>query len=306
MIICDYLTVSTPKENGPILMAACSDVCLSLAGSQTDPVGVRYDKHGLLRYSERNQVGIISVSGYMLAALRSRSMLFDYLSAIASNGPYKVTHADVARDEQCDAPERLALLYSRLRVAGAMLTRKRTPPSEITTMFSRGQDGRDTGSIMIGDRRSQETTVIVYDRQADARRKGKADPGPLLRTEVRTGIEGLSLKDAACPEPLFWHIASPTFGERPADVPEWQPWGEGFVLPVSQVDLMASLRRLVDGSRDLERMMALADKLPGNGLQQLEVLLAQRLQLHRQTVQFTAGTAQPVGDSGGLRGKLNG
>lgn len=305
MILCDYLTVSTPKENGPVLMAACTDVCLSLAGSQTDPVGVRYERHGLLRYSERNQVGIVSVSGYMLSALRTRSMLFDYLSAISSNGPYKVTHVDVARDEECDAPERLALLYSRLRIAGAMLTRKRTSPAEITTMFSRGVDGRDTGSIMLGDRRSQETTAIVYDRQHDARRKGKPDPGPLLRTEIRTGMDGLTLKDAACPEPLFWHIASPTFGERPADVAEWQAWGEGFVLPVSQVDLMASLRRLVDGSRDLERMMALADKLPGNGLQALEVLVAQRLQLHRQTVQFTAGTAQPIGDSEQLRGKLN-
>lgn len=306
MIICDYLTVSTPRDNGPALAAACSDVCLQLDGSQTEGLGVRINKHGLLRYGEKNQVATLSASGVMLAQLRAANMLFDFLAAIASHGPYKVTHVDVARDEECDAPSQLAWLYGRLRVAGAQLTRKKIRPDEINCMFSRGPDGRDTGSIMIGDRRSAETTAIVYDRQHDARRKGKPDPGSLLRTEIRTGIAGLSLKDVAVPDPLFWHFATPTFGKRPDDVCDWQPWGEGFCLDKPDADPLAQLRRQVERSSDLNRMLELADQLDGDGIGQLQRLISQRIRLHLETLKFTAGRSAnaPTGEQ--LRGKLNG
>lgn len=301
MILCDYLTVSTPLHNGQSMYDACADVCLRLEDAQLLYNAVSVG-HGRLHYRERHSVATISASGVLLSRLRSAHALFEFLAAIANNGPYKVTHLDVARDEQQDAPSYLAMLYGRLRVTGAKLTRKRIHPDEVVTMFSRGPDGRDTGSIMLGDRRSQETTAIVYDRQADAKRKGKPDPGPLVRTEVRTGVPGMSLKDAYEPAALFWYFAAPTFGEKPSDVPDWQPWGEGFQLePKPTIDVPAVMGRLLDTSHDVQRLLDLADKLPGDGLRQLQQMFANRCVIHKQTVMFAAGTAQAVGDSGRSR-----
>jgi len=159
---------------------------------------------------------------------------------------------------------------------------------------------------MVGNRKSAETTAIVYDRRSDAIQKGKPDPGHVVRTEIRTGVPGLTLKDAYEPEPLFWHFASPTFGQRPAGVPEWDAWGEGFRITPPQDDLPARMRRLLECSGDVQRLMRMADELPGDGLGQLKRMFAMQVAIHENTVKFGMGTAQPIGDSAEPLGRLNG
>lgn len=300
--IADYVTVSTPLANGPALYGAVLDVALLLDDARTDHQSVRVGKHGLVRYQERSASGVavVSTSGHVLAMMRASNLLFEFCGAIASAAPYHVTHLDVAKDEECDAPARLQWLYGNLRIAGCALTRKRIKPQDVRLMASRGDDGRDTGSIMIGDRRRAETTAIIYDRRHDAVCKGKPDPGPLLRTEIRTGIPGLSLRDVYDPEPLFYHFAAPELATKPDHVPEWQPWGEMFDIDRVAKDAAEQLARLVDRSGDLDRMLALADQVPGDGLGLLQRLLAGRISLHRHTVDFEAARNVPC-DSGQLR-----
>lgn len=290
VIITDYCTVSTPLGNGPFLLEAVSDVVLQLPEAATDPQGVRVGKHGLLRYQERptNGIATVSASGHVLALLRAGKLLADYCAAVACSSPYHVTHLDVARDEDCDAPSKLQWLYGRLRVAGCALTRKRVQPRDIKAMWSRGDDGRDTGSIMIGNRKRAETTAIIYDRRHDAAAKGKPDPGPLLRTEIRTGVAGMSLRDVWEPGPLFHHFASPELVQRPSDIADWQPWHERFDIERADHDVPERLQRFLDNSTDLKRMMALADQVPGDGLGLLQRKLAQAIETHRRTLEFTA------------------
>lgn len=290
-VVCDYATVSTPLDNGPALFDALAGLVLECDGAVTDRNGVQVG-HGRLHYSERRdaQVATISASGALLAALRGMERLVHYCATIAAHAPYKVTHLDLAHDVQADAPTELVMLYERLRVTGCALSRKRTPAGRIVAMMSRGLDGRDTGTVFVGNRKSAETTAAVYDRQQDARAKGKDDPGKLLRYEIRTGVAGMSLKDVVVPDPLFYHFAAPDLLPRPAHVPDWQPWGEGFSVPATQFDPMQRLVRLVERSTDVDRMLQLADQVPG-GLETLRRLLNQRLRLHQATVAFTAGHA---------------
>lgn len=302
MIVCDYLTVSTPLENGPALRAACHDVCLRLDGAETQFESVVCGNHARLDFRERMNVATLSASGVMLSKLRAAGLFIELLGSIAANAPYKVTHLDLARDEEQDAPAYLAMLYGRLRVSGAALTRKLIPPNQIKFMVSRCDDGRDSGSIMIGNRKRAETTAIVYDRRVDAIEKGKPDPGYLVRTEIRTGVPGMTLKDAFAPEPLFWHFAAPTFGKRPDDVAPWQPWGEPFTLERALVDdLPARMRRLLECSGDIQRLLSMADQLPGDGLEQLKRMFAFTVATHANTLRFEAGTAQAIGDSARLQ-----
>jgi len=292
-VIADAVTVSTPIGNGPDLREALADVCLQIPESQTDPLGIRLGKFGLLRFSERGNVAIASASGVMLAGLRAANLLADYAAAVASVVTYNVSHLDLAHDESCDAPAVLQRRYKLYRLAGVALTRKRIPGSKVKCLFSPGDDGRDTGSIMFGNRKTMQTSAIMYDRHHDALEKGKPDPGMLLRTEVRTGIPGMTLRDVLHPAPLFYHFAAPGLIAKPDDVPQWEPHGGGYSLNRPQVDAQDKLRRQVERSTDLGAMYRLVDELPGEGLDVLVRLVRNRYKLHRQSLAFAAGRNAP-------------
>lgn len=291
-VVTDFLTVSVPKGAGLDLRDALTDVCLSLPESQTDPLGVRLGRFALLRFQDRPTVTVASASGMMLAALRASQLLHDYCAAVASCGPHRVTQIHAAHDVECDAPSELHRIYQTVRGLGVALTRKRIAPRNIKTIFSSGADCRDTGSIMFGHRARHETTLCIYDRHQDAIEKGKPDPGPLLRYELRTSVEGLTLRDACEPAPLFHHFMG-AFFRRPDDVAPWAPHGEGFTLPRANIDSQVKLRRLVEQSADIARAIDLADQLPGEGLDVLLRLIRNRAKTRRQTRTFTAA-AQPA------------
>lgn len=300
MVIADFLTVSVPRGAGLDLRDALTDVCLALPGSQTDPLGVRVGKFGLLRFQDRPTVAVASASGSILTALRAASLLHDYCAAVASVGAHRVTQVHAAHDVECDAPAELQRIYSTVRGHGVRLTRKTIPPAAIKTILSPGVDGRDTGSIMVGHRARHETTLCIYDRLQDALEKGKPDPGNTLRYELRTSVDGLTLRDACEPAPVFYHFMG-AFFPRPDGVPSWVPHGEGFDLPKLQTDDHAKLRRLVNQSVDLCRMIDLADTLPGEGLDVLLHLVRSRAKTRRHTRAFAAvGAASPAtaGNSG--------
>lgn len=281
-VICDYVTVTTPAVYGDDLRGALSDVCLALPDAATDPLGVRLGKFGLLRFSQRPGIAIASASGVVLAALREAGALLDYCTAVASVVSFNVTHVDVASDELCDVPGVLEAEYLRLASTGVNLTRKRIGPGHVRKLFSRGVDGRDTGSVMIGNRGTSRVSAILYDRQHDAISKGKPDPGLLLRREIRVGLPGLSLHDVIDPAPLFYHLASPGLVPWPTGMRDWLPRGEGFTVDRPRRDAMEKIQRLVERSTDLQRLFDLADQLPGEGIDVLvHVIRAQARRRHK-------------------------
>lgn len=289
-VIADYVTVTTPIGNGPHLREDLTDVCLQLPEAETDPLGVRVGKFGLLRVADQYGVTIASCSGVVLAALRASNLLEAYCHAVAAQVQHKVTRIEIAHDELCDVPAVLAHRYSMLRIAGVNLTRKRIPPEKIKCLFGRGPDGRDTGSIMMGHRKAHRVSAIMYDRAEDARAKGKPDPGSLLRTELRLAVDGMTLRDVLDPAPLFYEFASPGLFPRPDGVAQWQPQGEGFQLERKEVDHQARLRRLVENSHDLGAMLDLSAKLPGEGLDVLLRLIRMRAKVRTATNAFTTGS----------------
>jgi hypothetical protein len=300
-VIADYVTVSTPIGAGADLRDALVPVCLSLPESQTDPLGVRLGRFGLLRIADqqRNGITVASCSGSMLAALRGADLLAEYVAAVASVTTYNVTHLDLARDEVCDQPAVLAHRYSLLRIAGVKLSRKAVQPERINCLFSRGPDGRDTGSIMIQHRATSRVSAIIYDRQHDARKKGKPDPGPVVRTELRLGVPGMTLRDVLEPAPLFYAYAAPGLLPRPPDVPAWSPFAEGgFRVTRATLDPIDRLRRQVERSTDLEALFRTVDQLPGEGIDTLVRLVRARYQTHCRTVAFGSGTRSVEPHSG--------
>ena len=298
-IIADFVTVTTPTGNGPDLREALTDVCLSLPESQTDPLGVRIGTFGLLRFQDTHGVTIASCSGAVLAALRAAALLEQYCAAVASVINFRVSHLDLAHDEECDVPAVLAHRYAMLRISGVNLTRKRIPPEKVKCIFGRGPDGRDTGSIMLGHRKQLRVSGIMYDRQEDARAKGKPDPGSLLRTELRIGVPGMTLRDVVDPEPLFYEFASPGLFPRPDHVAQWVPHGEGFTVERQTTDAQVRLRRLVENSTDLAMMLDLAAKLPGEGLDVLLRLVKLRAKVREnsRTIGSTSGVRSTEGVS---------
>lgn len=290
-VLLDWLAVSVPRTNGLALRDDLSDVCLSVPDAQTDPLGVRVGKFALLRFQDRGKVTVATISGSMCAALRVARLLDQYLAAVATY-PHRVTHIHAARDVEADAPSELARIYACTRTAGVSLTRKRIPGRAIKWVKSSDADGRDTGSVMIGHRARHETTACIYDRHQDALDKGKPDPGHLLRYELRTGVDGLSLADAADPAPLFFNFMG-AFFPRPDGVKLWVPYGEGFTIKRDDIPVSMRLRRQVDFSADLDRMFRLVDEMPGEGLDVLLRLIRGKYATHRRTLDFDAARNAP-------------
>lgn len=294
-VIADYVTVSTPIGAGLDLRDALTDVCLRLPESQTDPLGVRLGKFGLLRCVDqtRNQISVASCSGMMLAALRAANLLTEYVAAVASVTTYNVTHLDLARDQLGDPPSVVQTYYQRLRIAGVKLSRKTVPPGRIKSLFSKGDDGRDTGSVMIQNRQTSRVSAIIYDRQADALAKGKPDPGPITRIEMRLGVPGMTLRDVLDPAPLFYEYASPGLLPRDPSVRQWEPFSDGgFRVARLERTAYERLARTVDQSTDLAAMFRQAALLDGDGVDVLLRLVRQRHRIWLNTESFGAvGTA---------------
>jgi hypothetical protein len=101
----------------------------------------------------------------------------------------------------------------------------------------------------------------------------------------------MTLRDVLEPAPLFFHFASPDLMPRPDGVAPWSPHGEGFTLDRIATEDQVKLRRLVERSVDLERMIDLADKLPGEGMDVLLRLVRHRAKVRRTTRSFAEGAS---------------
>lgn len=264
---CDYLSVTYHPEDHP-----CRRVAVFLA-----QCGAVLACEGLYRLGDGGTVKVgrmygsqrVSASGAALAYMRSEGVFMDYLS-ILSECPHRVTLLDAARDYMQDAPPVIAELQRRYKGQSVNLTRKAVGWKVL--LSERPSDGAATGTFYAGHDGSARVSAKVYDKQEEVRiKRGKVIP-PTTRYEVRVKKDtGITLRDAAEPERLFWHYASPSLLPRPDGAPEWSPdWSQGWSAgPRPELLPAEVLARRVSNSSELSLLFEIADEMGPNGRQWL-------------------------------------
>jgi hypothetical protein len=258
----DWVSTSHPDDELHDLVPLLRDVC-DAAGLVEHPPGdaramFRTSDGGLVRVATLRGVGVVSASGVALAALRRCGLFGDYLHVLGA-GPHRVTKLHATLDVAVDAAPVVADLYARGHSGLIHLSRKAVLPFDISCHLSRRPDGMDSGTVYIGSTRAQ-CRAAVYDKQLERLVAGCADPGPLVRYEMRlSGRVGMTLLDAWDPTCIFFHVASPDILALPAYVPAWSPSEGGYVLPPRTLFTPAELMaRKLDSSPDVARLLDLA------------------------------------------------
>jgi hypothetical protein len=279
-VICDWLDV-TYAPSSPVVGSIAE--FLSVNGgtcSYSDDQSSTYRLGGgagggTLKVDTRGLFTRVSASGGVLAHFRAQGVYFDYLSTL-SEFPHNVSRLDAALDVAVDASPVIAKLRRRYVSGACPLGRKSLP---VKSILSVRLDGAETGTFYVGHRSQARQTARVYDKAHEAyENRGELMP-PTTRYEVTArgekGRSGPSLRDAAEPERLFWHIASPALLKRPDGVPAWDSqWGGGWCYEKPEKLLPAEvLKRAVSDNAEIAALVLLADKAGEGGRTYLMTLL---------------------------------
>lgn len=248
-----FKPISTPAGGTPLYRSPCG--------------------RGTVKIDQRSRFSRISCSGAACHHLRKSEAWLDYLS-ILSESPHCVTRLDAALDIAVDGAD-LVDSMRKMHPASVSLGRKAIPTSVILSVRD---DGRESGTWYAGYGSSAKATAKVYDKALQLlQRFGEVIP-PRGRVEV-TAVKGYgaTLRDAAEPEAIFWHIASPALLQAPEGVPMWQPDTDGGWQSQRRELIPAEvLRNRVDHSGELEAMIELAKSFQG-GLEFFRHLVNKRI-----------------------------
>ncbi len=282
------------------LDVTCSPDCSFLdrvddfCDSRLVPVVFRNDDCSSRRYGEgslkcehRQRFHRVSLSGAVLSQMRSDGDLEPFLG-ILSEVPHSITRLDVAQDFNIDGPKALRHLEKRHPTDKVNLSRK---AMAVTRVYSaRESDRKLTGSWYVGRWSKAKTSARVYDKSQEV-----LDKHGLLLEQATTRIEitvrkavGASLRDAADPERLFYHVASPSILPRPGSVGTWEPL-DGYSWSLDPVDTEMTLdlfRKRLEFSPDMDRLAALASRFGPTGVD-----MACRVFRERLTSHFTVNPA---------------
>lgn len=278
-VICDFLDVTFAPDDCPypelnlLLLGAGFEVSRDDGGAKCylPPDGTR----GLVKVIHASRFAKVSISGGACAALR-KARLFEQVLWILHSSPHKVTRLDAALDLPIDAADVISALVARYPDGRVNLGRKALP---VTRLVSTRADGRDSGTYYVGHRTAARFTARVYDKSLEAwEKRGEAIP-VTTRFEVTARKDsGATLRDAGLPESIFWHIAAPALLKRPEGIPVWSPnLDAAWSAPVRVFDPAETLRRRIEGSAELDALLAVADAMGGSGRSYLLHLLSQRV-----------------------------
>ena len=239
---------------------------------------------GTVKIDQRSRFARVSCSGAACHHLRMSKAWLDYLS-ILSESPHCVTRIDAALDIAVDGAD-LVDSMRKMHPASVSLGRKAIATSVVLSVR---EDGRESGTWYAGYGSSAKATAKVYDKALQLLQCfGEVIP-PRGRVEV-TAIKGYgaTLRDAAEPETIFWHIASPALLQAPEGIPMWQPDTDGGWQTQRRELIPAEvLRNRVEHSGELEAMIELAKSFQG-GLEFFRHLVNRRI---------TAAAAQDSAES---------
>lgn len=275
---CDWLDVTYSPVDCPypelrlLLLGAGFQVSRDTGGSVVfvPPTG-----RGVAKVIHASRFAKVSLSGGVCAALRDAGLWGEALS-ILSTSPHKVTRVDAAVDFALDAADVIAALRARYPAGSVNLGRKALP---VTVMLAVRADGRESGTYYVGHRTAARHTLRVYDKTLEMLEKyGQVIP-TTTRVEVTARKDsGATLRDAALPDSLFWHVASPAIFQTPEGIPVWVPDTEmTYTAPTRPFVPAEVLRRRVEGSAELETLLAVADDMGPAGRDYLLSLLRRRV-----------------------------
>lgn len=231
-------------------------------------------KRGMVKVDLRSRFSRISCSGAACSHLRNVGLWMEYLS-ILSSSPHSVTRLDAALDLPMDGADLVRSMRTRHSTGFVSLGRKAIPTSVILATRS---DGQETGTWYAGYGTSAKATAKVYDKSWQLLNRYGQLSAPLGRVEVTASKGyGATLRDAALPQAIFWHIASPALLQAPEGVPMWQPNTDGGWQQTHRTKAPAQiLKDRVETSSELDKLISLASTFPG-GVAYLRHLLNQRL-----------------------------
>lgn len=275
---CDWLDVTYAPDDCPypdlnlLLLGADFAVTRDRSGAvmYVPPAG-----RGMAKVTHASRYAKISLSGAVCAALRDLG-LWDEVLSILGTSPHKVTRLDAAIDFAMDAADVISSLRARYASGRVALGRKALP---VTVMLAVRSDGRESGTYYVGHRTAARQTLRVYDKTLEMLEKyGEVIP-VTTRVEVTARKDsGATLRDAALPCALFWHIAAPAVFSLPEGVPVWVPDTElGYVSVPRTFEPAETLRRRVEASAELEALASVADSMGDAGRDYLLHLLTRRL-----------------------------
>lgn len=249
-----FKPISTPAGGTPLYRTPCG--------------------RGTVKIDQRARFSRVSCSGAACHHLRHSEAWLDYLS-ILSSSPHCVTRLDAALDLAIDGADLVDSMRKLHRDGSVSLGRKAIKTSVILSVRD---DGRESGTWYAGYGSSAKATAKVYDKALQMlQRFGEVIP-PRGRVEVTAWKGyGATLRDAAMPAAIFWHIASPALLQAPEGIPMWQPDTDGG-WQAERRDIVPAqvLRNRVENSGELTALLELASTFQG-GLEYLRHLLNQRV-----------------------------
>lgn len=277
-IFCDYLDVTYAPDDCPFpemnqfLLGHDFKVARDTGGA------VMYlppNTRGAVLISHKSRYARISASGGICSHLREIGAWDDYLF-ILSTSPHKVTRIDAAMDVPTDGAGAIRVFQERYAGGSISLTRKSL---KIDYILAVRPDGCYTGTMSVGYGTAARFKAKVYDKAWEALCKRGEQLPPTTRFEVIACKDsGATLRDAALPDAIFWHIAAPALLQRPSDVPEWVPnMSCVYPPPKRAFDPAETLRRRIEHSAELEALGVLADSMGASGRDYLLHLIEKRL-----------------------------
>lgn len=259
-----FKPISTPAGGTPLYRTPCG--------------------RGTVKIDQRARFARVSCSGAACQHLRGSHAWLEYLS-ILSESPHSVTRLDAALDIAVDGADLVDSMRKLHKNGSVSLGRKAIKTSVILSVRD---DGRDSGTWYAGYGSSAKATAKVYDKALQMlQRFGEVIP-PRGRVEVTAWKGyGATLRDAALPEAIFWHIASPALLQAPEGVSMWHPDTEGG-WQVERRELLPAqvLKNRIENSGELAALLELAASFQG-GLEYCRHLLNQRV-----TAAATDGSAK--------------
>jgi hypothetical protein len=260
--ICDYLNVTFDNHFNPA--ATLEKLLLSMGADVRFDGLYRLGESGTVKLGIRYGVYCVSASGAALAHMRDVGGFMHWLSALGEF-PHRITRLDAAMDFEEDGADVIDRLRDRYPSGFVNLGRK---AMQVKLILGVRPDGRETGTFYVGHRSKARATARVYDKAWERLVNAGVVGPPRTRYEITVKQDyGATLRDAAEPDRLFWHVAAPGLIDRPDDVPAWcADWGTGWEAP-PRPDLLPAelLSRRVPVSPELALLASIADGMGEGG-----------------------------------------
>lgn len=268
-IFCDWLDVTYSSS----YLSPLDDLRLLLlsTGAEVRHGDIYRLGGGTVKIERKAHFVRCSFSGGALGHFRDQNAFCELLGLLGAY-PHRVTRLDAAKDVPHDGADVLAELRRRYPDGRVKLGRKALG---VKLMLGVRPDGRETGTYYVGHRSAARATARVYDKAWERLEKAGVAGPPRTRYEVTVRKDyGATLRDAAEPDRLFWHVAAPALLDAPPDIEPWDMgWADGW--SADRVDLLPAevLGRRVEHSPELGLLLSVADRVGENG----RILLARRI-----------------------------